>query len=161
MILLIYSVLLRMMIYQLFIAAAIGFVMFTSISDANCKFWFDTCVGSCAVPNNRTIRICQLECELETLEIEANPALTHNETMCVEKCLTNPDVVTDCQEGCEEAYEACEQGCSAAKVSTASHIEVMISPSRDTFDNSFPLIPLFFPLSSFLFRFRFSLSGCH
>ena len=105
-----------MMIYQLFIAAAVGFVMFTSISDANCKFWFDTCVGSCAVPNNRTIRICQLECELETLEIEANPALTHNETMCVEKCLTDPDVVTDCQEGCQEVNEACEQGCSAARV---------------------------------------------
>ena len=114
-----------MMIYQLFIAAALGFATFTSISDANCKFWFDTCVGSCAVPNNRTIRICQLECELETLEIEANPASTHNDTMCVEKCLTDPDVVTDCQEGCEEAYEACEQGCSAARViaSLVNHTE--------------------------------------
>ena len=104
------------MIYQLFIAAAIGFATFTSISDANCKFWFDTCVESCAVPNNRTTRICQLECELETLEIEANPALTHNETMCIEKCLTDPDVVTDCQERCQEVNEACEQGCSAARV---------------------------------------------
>ena len=104
-----------MMIYQLFIAAAIGYVAFTSMSDANCKLRFDTCIESCAVPNNRTKRICELECELETLEIEENSALTHNESICVEKCLTDPDVITDCQEGCQGVHETCEQGCSSAR----------------------------------------------
>ena len=104
-----------MMIYQIFIAAAIGFVALTSISDANCKLRLDNCIESCAVPNNRTKRICELECELETLEIEENSALTHNETICVEKCLTDPDVITDCQEGCQGVHETCEQGCSSAR----------------------------------------------
>ena len=104
-----------MMIYQIFIAAAISFVAFTSISDANCKLRLDNCIESCAVPNNRTKRICELECELETLEIEENSALTHNETICVEKCLTDPDVITDCQEGCQGVHETCEQGCSSAR----------------------------------------------
>ena len=107
------------MMHQLFIATAICFVAFTSMSDANCKFTYDTCNVSCAVPSNRTMHICQIECELETFEIEENPSLTHNETMCVENCLTNPEEVTDCQKECLEVLTRCEQGCSAARTIAA------------------------------------------
>ena len=103
------------MIYRLFIAPAIGFVLFTSMSDAYFKLRYDSCNVSCAVPNNRTKRICHIECELETLEMEENLALKHNETMCVENCQTDPEDVTDCKEQCLEVLTTCEQGCSAAR----------------------------------------------
>ena len=103
------------MINPLFIAAAIGFVAFKSMSDATCNLKYDTCNVSCAVPNNRTKRICQIECELETLEVEENLALKHNESMCVENCLTDPEEVTECQEQCLEALTTCHQRCSVAR----------------------------------------------
>ena len=103
------------MIYQILSAAAIGFVAFTSISDANCKQRFETCNGSCVIPSNWTTRVCQIECELETLEMEENPALTHNETICIENCQTDLEAVTECQEECLKARITCEDGCSAAR----------------------------------------------
>ena len=86
------------------------------MSDANCKLTYDTCNRSCAVPNNRATRICQIECELETMEMEEKPTLAQNETMCVENCLTDPEAVTECQEECKEARKTCEQGCTAARM---------------------------------------------
>ena len=47
--------------------------------------------------------------------MEENLALKHNETMCVENCVKNPEAITECQEECQEILTTCEQGCSAAR----------------------------------------------
>ena len=99
----------NMMIYQLFMMAAISFAAFISMSDANCMMQFEACNVSCA-SNNQTKLDCETECNEEASEAAENPAVTFNGTDCVDICFGNWEA--DCNGGCRVRKRDCIDGCT-------------------------------------------------
>ena len=89
--------------------AAICFVAFTSMSDANCNLQFETCNDSCA-SNNQTKFDCETECNEEASEIAENPAVKFNVTMCFDICLGQSEA--DCKDQCRVMKKDCIDGCA-------------------------------------------------
>jgi len=90
---------LNMMVYRLFMMAAICFAAYISMSNANCNLKIQTCAVSCQ-PNSQARIDCETKCGAKLTD----PAITPDGKMCIGNCLREfvNDCMGDCTENCND-----------------------------------------------------------